>query len=380
MRFLILSLLASLLLPPAVAAAGAEYQLAGPASSRKKSSSKKKKARRYINLSALHQSLPGSQMPDETSLLFRVDNCDVVVLADDEQRVKFIFLRVIPGVKKAKRREALNAVKSRLQLAYDKPSTPNELIAADGSAALLYFDLPVAHADAALIAATRCDVLQNILGGFSDPEPELRPAEGLACAFVVETEGVEMEISVDLSLPLVNYVELRGGKVKSKVKPDSVIKGLFSGLDSKPERAYASFGKGDDRLRTLSCDGTFYMARNAGFFVIGTVNHLKQAAQNGIGTKKYGFSKPDFTDWEVTLPTGPAADSLLEATADEPVPAEPEAPTPADTPEVKPPVAEPEPTTPTPAGDTPADQPAQADGVLTPEAAREAYRKMLREM
>ena len=380
MRILILSFLASLLLPSAVAAAGAEYQLAGPASSRKKASSKKKKARRYINLSALHQSLPGSQMQDETCLLFRVDNCDVVVLADDEQRVKFIFLRVSPGVKKAKRREALNAVKSRLQVAYDKPATPSELIAPDGSAVLLYFDLPVASADNALIAATRCEVLQNILGGFSDSDPELRPAEGLACAFVVETDGVEMEISVDLSLPIVNYIELRGGKVKNKVKPDSVIRGLFPGLDSKPERAYASFGKGDDRLRTISCDGTFYMARNAGFFVVGTVDQLKKVAQNGVGTKKYGFSEPDFSDWGVTLPTSSAADALVDASADEPVPAAPEAPTPADTPEVTPPVAEPEPTTPTPAVDASSEQPARTDGALTPEAAREAYRKMLREM
>lgn len=381
MRLLVLSMLALWLLSPAVVAAGAEYPMAGPSPSRKKSSPKKKKERRYINISALHQSLPGSRLADESCLLFRVDNCDVVVLADDEQRVQLIYVRVVPGVKKNKRREVLNAVKGRLQMAYDKPNKLNELIAVDGSAALLYYDMGRGAGDAAMIAAPRCEVLRNILSNFTDPEPELRAAEGLACSFMVETEGVEIEITVDLSLPIVNYVELRGGKVKKqeKVNPADVVSGLFPELDAKPERANAVFGKGAARLRTLSCDDTFYLVRNARFFAVGTESQLKRAVENEAGIKKYGFEKADFRALEVTLPASSVADTLVAPSAAEPEPAEPEPPTP-DTPVDTPPTAEPEPATPTPAADAPADQPAQADEVLTPEAAREAYRKMLREM
>lgn len=376
MRLLVLSLLVSLLLSPAVMSAGAEYQMAGPGASHKKSSAKKKKARRYINITALHQSLPGSQLADETCLLFRVDNCDVVVLADDEQRVKFIYVRVMPGVKKNKRREVLNAVKGRLQMAYDRPNKLSELIAADGSAALLYYDLGGGAGGDALIAAPRCEVLQNIFSKFTDTEPELRSAEGFACSFVVETEGVEIEITVDLSLPIVNYVELRGGKVKSqwKVNPEDVVSGLFPDLDDKPERANAVFGKGAARLRTLSCDDAFYLVRNARFFAVGTEPQLNRAVASGAGIKKYGFEKADFRALEVTLPANSVADTLVAPSADE------LEPTPPDTPVDTPPEAEPHPATPTPADDALAVPPAQADTPLSPEAAREAYRKMLREM
>lgn len=382
MRFLIFSLMLAVCPLPTAMAAGGEYQAAPIGQSAKPSASKKKqKEKRYINIDALHQSLPGSYLADETSLLFRVDNCDVIVLADDEHKVRFIYVKAAPHVKKSKRRDALMGVKSRLRLAYILPNQPHESISPDGTAALLYYDRPEEAESSDLIAVPRCEVLQNILCNYSVAERETAMVEGLACAFVVEKDGVELELAVDLSQPTVNYVEVRGGKVQNKMKtnPEMVVKGLFPALDSAPERAFAMFGKGAGRLRTLACDGTFYLGRNARFFVVGTADDLKDAVKNGVNIKKYGFATPDFSEWRVVLPSEVDASLLVGPLVDEPeedTPAE----TPPDTPEPSAPSTTPEPPVETPTQTEPPPAATPADVPLTPEAAREAYLKMLRGM
>lgn len=388
MRLLILSMICAAVAVPVVGAAAPEYQ--GEAErvtpQRLKADKKKKKkaSRKYINLAALHESLPGSHLHDEGCLWLRADDCDVVFLADDEQRLKCIFVRVAPHVKKAKRRAVLNAVKSRLRMVYNKPAPPQEISAAAGNATLLCYDSIESGSGQDMLAESRWDALRNLYGTFAESDPALQDAAGLGCAFTVEKDGVELEIAVDLASPIVNYVELRGGKVQNKMKtnPEDVVESIFPSLDSKPERAYAMFGKGACRMRSLVGDGTFYLTRNARFFAAGTPDSLKKAVENEANFKKYGFASPDFSAWQATLPTIPVADSLLTAPTpmveeeeEEETPAAPPEHTPADAPAATPGSEQ--------GGASQPEQPQVTPGAhepLTPEAARDAYRRMLREM
>ncbi len=386
MRLLILSMICAAVVVPVAGATTPEYQGgAGRVTPQRFNAGKKKKkkaSRKYINLAALHESLPGSHLHDEGCLLLRADDCDVVFLADDEQRLKCIFVRVAPHVKKAKRRAVLNAVKSRLRMVYNKPAQPDEMLAAAGNAALLYYDPIEEDSGRGMLSESRWDALRYLYGTFAESDPALQDAAGLACAFTVEKDGVELEIAVDLASPVVNYVELRGGKVQNKMKtnPEEVVESVFPSMGSKPERAYAMFGKGACRLRTLIGDGTYYLTRNARFFAAGTVDALKTAVENEANFKKYGFASPDFAAWQATLPTIPVADTLL-TSPEEPEEAEEDKPeeapehTPTEAPVVTPSAEQGGPPQPEQPQTTP--QPTEP---LTPEAARDAYRKMLREM
>ena len=65
----------------------------------------------YINIDLLHKALSGSEMHDETCLLFRYDSSDVIVLANEEKEVKFIFIRTPEIKNKNKKREESGHIK-----------------------------------------------------------------------------------------------------------------------------------------------------------------------------------------------------------------------------------------------------------------------------
>ena len=389
MRLLILSMICAAVLAPMAGAAlpgygGVITQAKGATLKADKKKKKKKKAIRYINLAALHASLPGSHLYDDECLLARAGDCDVMFFADDEQRVKFIFVRVAPHVKKAKRKAAVNAVKQRLLTAYDEPALQTKLQSESGNAALLCYESISGSDDEEVLAESRWDALRNLYVAFDDAEPVLQDAEGLACAFTVEKDGVELEYAIDLAASEVDYVELRGGKVqnKGKINPEEVVKSMFSDLEDEPERDCATFGKGGNRLRTLCCDDTHFLTRNSRFFAAGTEDALRKAAERGANFKKYGFESPDFSAWQVTLPSTPVSATLLNAPGkDDADKGEPEEPKkgpeiiPEGVPDVQPPAEQDTPAQP----EQPQETPTTAEP-LTPEAARDAYRKMLREM
>ena len=386
MRLLILSIICAAVLAPMAGAAlpgygGVTTQMKEPSLKAGKKKKKKKQPVRYIDMAVLHASLPGSHRYDDGCLLARAGDCDIMFFADDEQRVKFIFVRAASHVKKAKRKSVVNAVRTRLRLVYDQPALQSELLSASGNSALLCYESISGTDDDAVLSESRWDALRHLYVAFDDAEPVLQDAEGLACAFTVEKDGVELEYAIDLAADEVDYVELRGGKVQSKgrINPEEVVKSMFSDLEDEPERECASFGKGGNRLRSLTCDGTYYLTRNSRFFAAGTEEALRKAAEKGANFKKYGFANPDFSEWQVTLPSAPVADSLLETLRvdkeeEESSDRVPEIST-EGIPAVTPP-AEQE----TPAQPEQPQAPQPPAGPLTPEAARDAYRKMLREM
>lgn len=342
------------------------------------SSSRSKRRAKYIDINALHQSLSGSHLYDEHCLLFRVSSCDVIVLADENDHVKYIFVRVDHEVKKSKRREILVALKERLRALYRHPQPPNELLSADGSAVLFYYDSTTQDEDLdgdCVLSRNRCDALNHMLS--LSNKPKLREASGLGCGFRVELEKVEIDFAVDFSHPTVEYVELRGGRIfqsKMKVNVEEDVQNLFLSMEEEPSRQYAMFGKGSSRLRVLSTDSTYYLGRNARFFAAGTPELLKAATAKGACYKKYGFDSPDFSQWEVTLPAKVDVSELTKNPKDE---EEPETETPKESESTQDAAGADEKPETVPV--EPA-QPVVADKPLTPEAALEAYLKMLREM
>ena len=385
MRLLMLSFMCAMMAAPMPGVAAPEYQSADYRMAQSRAGNTKKQKRqnrpnprklRYVDINLLHASLPGSHLYDDGCLLFHAGECDIVALADVQKRVTCFFVRTAASVKKAKRRETLETLKNKLQLAYDKPAPLREVVPSDGSAVLLYYDWSYGAGGSSYLGVDRCSAVYNLLKVFDASGVSAKPAAGLACGFSVEKDGVELELALDMASPTVNYAEIRGGKVqnKGKTNPEEVVESVFPDLDSKPARAYASFGKGENRLRTLVCNDTHYLARDGRFFVAGTVENIKKAVDNKADFKKYGFDSPNFSSWEVTLPTESVGDTLLQP-ADEEKKVEPtEAPKPT-TPETEQGTTPPKPTQ-----EEPAQPAADSTTPLTPEAAREAYRKMLGEM
>lgn len=338
--------------------------------------------RSYIHIKALHASLAGSYLYDSGCLLFRVNDCNVMALADEKGNVKLILATVDASVKKAKRRDELAVVKRQLRLLYCLPRQPHELLASTGDAAILYYDdveEDVEMDAEEVLAMPRCEALMHMIA--QSEISTLREVCGLACFFRIKFENVEMDFGVDLSYPSVNYVELRGVRIfrsKMKVNVEEEVADMFPSLTDDFSRDDAMFGKGSKRLRTLAADGTFYLGRNARFFAAGTSENLEKALKNGACYKTYGFESPSFAEWAVSLPAKLDAATLLtdptaapkEPTEREDVDAESDA-FGGDAAGTDEPGAPAKPADPAPVAPA---------APLTPEEARKAYQKLLREM
>lgn len=368
---------------------GGGLVVAEPRSAKQSESSTRSTSSSYINIKALHESLPGSHLHDSGCLLFRVDSCDVIVLADSRGNVKIMAVAVDADVKKADRRDVLAAVKRKLRLLYCLPKQPQELLAPAGNAALLYYDNVETDEEMdaeEVLSMPRCDALMHMIS--QNEISKLREVCGLACFFRIKFENVEMDLGVDLSYPSVNYLELRGCRIfrsKMKVNVEEEVACMFPSFSDDFPRSKAMFGKGSKRLRTLSSDGTFYLGRNARFFAVGTSDNLDKALKNGACYKTYGFDSPSFVEWMVNLPNKLDAASLLsDPSAPKENPDDEE-----DTPDEE----QDENTATEPTGGDEADpappgestdkgKPTPAAPVvpLTPDAARKAYLKLLREM
>ena len=378
MQRLLLSLLSVAMLLPAESGAVVPVGQAGSThvSQRPVSYSKREKTRKYVDIIALKEALDGARLHDAGCLLIAARDCECMALADEENNVKFIHIRVNSQVDKSKRRAVLTKMISTVREQLTLDESPQVWTSDDATVALLcYAPLDQNEGDD-MLGKPRCEALQNLLTAFDESTLELVHADGFACAFKTKKEGVEMEIAVDVSAPIVRYIELRGGKVRAKVNPKEVIESVFPALSEKPSKDSVFFGKGAYRLRALTTDGQYHLCRNtkpkSRFFAAGDDAHLKAAVEREANFKTYGFSEPPFSDAVVSWPDSLNADDLIkksEADTPEQEPDTPakqgdEAPQPDKTEaQQDAPAADPEPTAP-----------------LTPEAARAAYLKMLREM
>lgn len=347
--------------------------------------------RQYINIDLLHENLPGSHLHDDTCLVFSAAGCSVWVLADEDEQVRFIYIRANTEEKnKNRRREAVDKVKSSLRLALDQPERAHELRAEDDAAVLLFFDPLDEYDEDHFYGVSRCDAVQTLLCLYSSEE--IRPVlgKGFAWDFYVELGGVLARISLDMSSPGVDYIENRVVKVlekKMSVNPEELVRTLYPDLNAKPEKKYRTFGSGGSNMRTLATDGVYYLARNAKFYALGTPEKIREASERNASYKQSGFAAADFSRYEVKLPLSCKGKELIDDAEEEDEGEQTPATLPALQPDVAPGNAEP-PVQP----QQPAEQP-QQPAVQTPEPpqdaqlpplspadALEAYKKILREM
>lgn len=371
----------SLLCGSALALAPAVQGAVSPGSHAAQSGSVEQEELNYINIGMLHKALSGSELHDEACLLFRYDNSDVIVLANEEGEVKFIFIRTPEIKNKNKKREALNRVKERVAQAFAIPYTPKELVSVDGRTALLYYDSLRTCESENFLNETRCQALQNLLSAYEDSHIELGTIAGLACQFQMVLDGVEVELTLDLRAPKVQYVEAKGGKYTSGfwVKPEEVIYMLFPTLRDESEARWRAKGdEGEEVLRAVKTDGTHYIARGSGkkrgsVFIVGTKDNIQTVWKRKIETGRAVYLRPKFADFTVSLPSS-ALDNVVKPKPKPAKPAKPAPPAPK-----KPEPAEPKEQQPQ---EKPVEkeQPKPALPALTPEQAREEYLRILREM
>lgn len=354
---------------------------------------KREPERQYISIDKLHARLPGSHMQDEGCLVFSAEGCNVWVLADEEQKVRFVYIRGNADEKnKNRRRDAVDKVKSSLRLALDKPERAHELQSEDDAAVLLFYDSLDEYDEEHFYGVSRCDAIQTLVSLYNGKE--IRPVlgKGFALDFLVEIDCVLVRISLDMSAPSVDYAEIRAVKVLEKkmdVNPELVVRSLCVSVNAKPEKKYRTFGRGAGNMRTLTTDGVYYLARNAKFYALGTPEKIRAAVERGAVYKQPGFAEADFSSYEVELPFTCKGKDLIADEDD--VAAADEAETgdfPAFKPDVAPTEPKPaeEPPTPASAGQTtptPTTPPVQKEAELvplSPAEALEAYKKILREM
>lgn len=352
---------------------------------------KREPERQYISIDKLHAHLPGSHMQDEGCLVFSAEGCNVWVLADEEQQVRFVYIRGNAEEKnRNRRRDAVDKVKSSLRLALDKPERAHELRAEDDTAVLLFYDTLDEYDEDHFYGVSRCDAIRTLLCLYSGNE--IRPVlgKGFALDFLAEIDSVLVRISLDMSAPSVDYAEIRAVKVLEKkmdVNPEILVRSLCVSVNAKPERKYRTFGRGAGNMRTLATDGVYYLARNAKFYALGTPEQMRAAVERGASYKQPGFAEADFSSYAVELPltckgkdlvVSEDEDAPAEETGDFPAfkpdaaPAEPEQP---EEPEAPAAAAQPQPEPTTP----PVQQEAELVP-LSPAEALEAYKKILREM
>lgn len=334
----------------------------------------------YINIDLLHKALSGSEMHDETCLLFRYDSSDVIVLANAEKEVKFILIRTPEIKNKNKKREAMNRVKERVAAAFATPFKPKELISVDGRTALLYYDSLRTCESENFLNESRCLALQNLLSAYENSHIELGSIAGLACQFQMVLDGVEVELTLDLREEKIQYAEAKGGKYTSGfwVKPEEVIYMLFPTLRDDSDARWRAKGEdGEEVLRAVKTDGTYFMARGSGkkrgsVFIVGPKDAIQTSWKRKVESGRTVYLRPKFADFDVSLPAS-AIDNVVKPKPKPVKPAEPEKPKPK---KENPTVEKEQPQAPT----VEKEEPKPALPALTPEQAREAYLKMLREM
>lgn len=357
-------------------------------STNKKKKSKKKK-QKFINIRALHASLPGSVLDNSGVLLFTLKGCEVYVLADENEDVRFMLVRLLKTDGKGRKKDnPLQDVCTDLQNYYGKAGLVGTLKDEDSKTALLHFEPyeDYGDEDKSALGKDRVTAIYDVMQTYTEEEtlPKLALSPGYSVAFIVQKDDIEFNLALDLSEPTVEYAEVRYIKMLKKslsTKYNQVAEDLWPGLSFSGRKSSVD---GKTNFKILGTDGPFWMGRKDAFFIFATEERLRQAAVQGVNVKKCGFSRADFAKAEITLPPPNEVDwkKLTQAPEEEEEPeVEPQEEEPTPEPEVKPepqPEVQPEPTPAEPTPEPPAQPAPPPVETYTPEAARRAFIDQLR--
>lgn len=354
----------------------------------------------FIHIRALHESLPGSLLVDPGLLLFSLDGCEVYVLADEHEAVRFMLVRAPKSdAKSGKKDSSLREACQKLRSCYDGTSCKwvEVLRDEDAKVALICYQKPACYdetADKSALGKDRVSAIHDVLQTYTEGDERLALAAtpGANVAFMVKSEGVLFSLALDISQPMVEYAELRCVDLSKKdrdTKYTDVAAKLWPGLDFSGKKGSIG-GKVDYKI--LGSAGDVLMGRKDAFFIFTTEERMRQAAAQGVYAKKYGFERHKFSELAVSLPAedkvdwaaltqavDPAGEDEPPADAPEEEEEEPAEVTDAVADDSATTAGEDEATTPEPepTPETPADSPAEP---FTPEAARRAYMEILRNL
>lgn len=356
-----------------------------------KKKKKKKKKKTYINIQALHESLPGSKLVDSGLLLFELNGCEVYVLADENAEVRFMLVRLLKTDTKLRKKDTmLKDVCQRLHSNYGRPEWAGQLNDEEGKTALLYFAPPEyydAEADKTALGCDRVTALYDVINYYTeeDKAPELALSPGYSVAFLVAADELQFNMALDISQPTVEYAEVRYVKQLKKsltAKYPQTASSLWPGLHFSGKKGSVD---GKTNFKILGTDDSFWMGRKEALFIFSTEERLRAAAVKGVNVKKCGFEREDFSELSVDMPSTISEEDWVKLTQapgeeepEEEYEEEPEVETPTPKPEPKPEVQpEPAPEKSTP---EPAPQPAAPAEPHTPESARRAFIDQLRNL
>lgn len=260
--------------------------------------------KRRLTLSQVHEALDGSRLHDDTCLVFRVNNCDVFIFADEEGSLRHVLIRFAGrGGAREKRRAAVEEVQKALQRVLGESAPPEQLVSTDG-ALLMYSEPSVAYGKTLICGVDRCRAIDELLALGEDAELLLKKTDamGLTLELAYEEE-LAPEITLDLTRPVVEYVELRASDKCSKKKLNAKVLSLFSDIkQSKAEDKYSRFGRGDKAVETWWTNGTHYLARNKRLYLVGSAKCLNSAVDRGVDYKVRVVELPDLSSYKVELP------------------------------------------------------------------------------
>ena len=262
----------------------------------------KKAAAARLSMDDVKHAIAGCRVHDDMCLAFRADDCDVFIFFDEDKRLRHILIRH-SGRSGAKRHLVAAGVMERLKKALGTSAPPKHLQSADGTL-LMYSDPNIAYSKFVLCGSDRCRAIDALLSLADEAELSLLKSDKMSLTVSLKYEdSLVPTVMLDLTRPVVEYVELRPSEKTTRKKMKAKFFSLFEGIKQyKPEKRYEQFGSGEQAVDTWWTDGTYYLTGNKRLYLVGTSKTLNQAMDAGVSHKDSAIELPDLSKHEVELP------------------------------------------------------------------------------
>ena len=297
------SVLAVMMLTAASAVAMSTMDGAGGYVMQARAGKKAGKAVTRLSMDDVKHAIEGCREHDDMCLAFRVDACDVFIFFDEDKRLRHILIRHTGRGGDAKRHQAAVKVMEGLKVALGDSAPPKYLQSAEGTL-LMYSDPNIAYSKFVLCGSDRCRAIDTLLSLADEAELTLLKSDKMCLTVSLKYEdSLVPMVMLDLTRPVVEYVELRPSEKTTRKKMKAKFFSLFEGIKQyKPEKRYEQFGRGEQAVDTWWTDGTYYLTGNKRLYLVGTSKTLNQAMDDGVNHKDSAIELPDLSKHEVELP------------------------------------------------------------------------------
>jgi hypothetical protein len=256
-----------------------------------------------LSMDDVKQAIGDKREYDDMCLAFRVNACDVFMFYDEDSRLRHILIRHSGRGGDAKRHLVAAKVMEGLKTALGPSAPPKYLQSVDGTL-LMYSEPSMKYSRFELCGADRCRAIDALLSLADEAELTLLKSEKMCVTIALKyEEGLVPVVTLDLTRPVVEYVELRPSEKTSRKKMKAKFLSLFEDIKQyKPEKRYEQFGSGEQAVETWWTDGTYYLTGNKRLYLVGTSKTLNRAMDAGVTYKDSAVELPDLSKYEVELP------------------------------------------------------------------------------